>query len=131
MKRANAAAWLALLVLGATGAPAFAQSKSPEDTARSIAARWKPILGLSDEQTARFEAVALDAEKKTAAARAASGADQAKLREVMRPILEERNAAVVKILTPGQVQKYDAAMALARKKAAEKPATSTPGKPPG
>ncbi|HWZ86203.1 MAG TPA: hypothetical protein VN032_08380 [Thermoanaerobaculia bacterium] len=131
MKRASAAAWLALLVLGATCVPAFAQSKSPEETARSIAARWKPMLGLSDEQTTRFEAVALDAEKKTAAARAASGADQTKLREALRPILEERNAAVVKILTPGQVQKYDAAMALARKKAAEKPAASTPGKPPG
>jgi hypothetical protein len=131
MKRAHAAAWLALLVLVSAAVPALAQTKSPEDTARSIAARWKPILGLSDEQTARFEAVALDAEKKTAAARTASGGDQAKFREAMRPILEERNAAVVKILTPGQVQKYDAAMVLARKKAAEMAAAPTPGKPPG
>lgn len=129
MKRTCAAVCLALLVL-ACATPALAQARSPRETARSIALRWKPILGLSDEQTARFEAVALEAEKKTAAARATSGGDAAKFRDAMKPVLEERNAAVVKILTPGQMQKYDAAMELARKKAAEKPAATAPTKPP-
>jgi hypothetical protein len=130
MKRAGAAVFLALLALVCASA-ARAQAKSPEETAKSIAQRWKPILGLSDEQTAKFEAVALEAEKKTAAARASAGGDTAKFRDAMKPILEERNAAVVKILTPGQVQKYDAAMELARKKAAEKPAAAAPTKAPG
>ena len=130
MRRAHAT-WLAAIVLAAAGASALAQAKSPEEMARSIAERWKPILGLSDDQTTRFEAVALVAEKKTAAARTASGGDAAKFRDALKPILEERNAAVEKILTPGQVQKYEAAMALARRKAAEKPTATAPGKPPG
>ena len=125
------ALWFLVLGLAAAGAPAFGQGKSPEEMAKWIAARWKPILELSDEQTARFEAVAFEAEKRTAAARAASGSDFAKFREAMRPILEERNAAVAKVLTPDQMKKYEAAMALARKKASEKPAGAPPGKPPG
>jgi hypothetical protein len=119
--------WCLVLGFTAAGAPAFAQGKSPEEMAKLIAARWKPILELSDEQTSRFEAVALDAEKRTAAARAAAGGDWAKFRESMHPILEDRNAAVAKILTPDQVKKYEAAMALARKKAAEKPVGASPG----
>jgi hypothetical protein len=106
----------------------LAQARSPEEIAKSTAARWKPILGLSDEQTVQFEAISLTAEKKTVEAKAASGADKEKLREAMRPILKERNAAVEKVLTPGQMQKYEAAMALARKKASE-PAPA-PAKPP-
>jgi hypothetical protein len=125
------ALWCLVLGLAAAGVPAFGQARSPEEMAKWIAARRKPILELSDEQTARFEAVALDAEKRTAAARAAAGGDRAKFRESMRPVLEEPNAAVAKILTPDQMKKYEAAMALARKKAAEKPAGAQTGKPPG
>ena len=77
--------WCLVLGFAAAGAPAFGQGKSPEEMAKWIAARWKPILELSDEQTARFEAVALEAEKRTAAARMAAGGDWAKFRESMRP----------------------------------------------
>jgi hypothetical protein len=89
--------------------------RSPEETAKSIAARWKPLLGLSDDQTARFEAVALTAEKKTAEAKAAAGGDSAKFQESMAAIFKERKAAVEKILTPPQWQQYEAYMAKARK----------------
>jgi Spy/CpxP family protein refolding chaperone len=123
--------WCLVLGFAAAGAPVFAQGKSPEEMAKWIAARWKPILELSDEQTARFEAVALEDEKRTAAARVAAGGDWAKFRELMRPILADRSAAVAKILTPEQLRKYESALAEARKKAAEKPAGPSRGKPPG
>ena len=115
----------------AAGPAALAQQaqRSPEETAKSIAARWKPLLGLSDDQTARFEAVALTAEKKTAEAKAAAGGDSAKFQESMAAIFKERKAAVEKILTPPQWQQYEAYMAKARKQAAEKPAPA-PTKPP-
>jgi hypothetical protein len=104
--------------------------RTPEETAKSIAARWKPLLGLSDVQTARFEAAALTAEKKTAEAKAA-GSDSAKFHEAMVAIFRERKAAVEKILTPPQWQQYEAYMAKARKQATEKPASAAaPGKPP-
>jgi hypothetical protein len=98
--------------------------------ARSIAARWKPLLGLSDEQTARFEAVALTAEKKTADARAAAAGDAAKFQQSMAVIFQERRAAVEKILTPPQWQQYEAYMAKARKQAGEKSAPAATPKPP-
>jgi hypothetical protein len=124
-----------VLGFAVAGAPAFAQGKSPEEMAKWIAARWKPILELSDEQTTRFEAAALESEKRTATARTAAGGDWAKFRELMRPVLADRNEAVAKILTPEQMKKYEAAMAEARKKAAEKPGEKTAGpaptKPPG
>jgi hypothetical protein len=110
--------------------PTPAASRSPEDAARSIAARWKPLLGLSDEQTARFEAVALTAEKKTAEARAAAAGDAAKFQQSMSAIFQERRAAVEKILTPPQWQQYEASMAKARKQAAEKAAPAATPKPP-
>jgi Spy/CpxP family protein refolding chaperone len=120
-----------VLALALATASVRAQGKSPEEMAKWIAAQWKPILTLTDDQTARFEAAALETEKKTAAARTAAGGDWAKFREAMRPILEERRAAVAKILTPEQMKKYEEAMALARKKAAERPAGAAAGKPPG
>jgi len=124
------AAVLALLV-SASGLVAHGQQavRSPEEIAKSIAARWKPLLGLTDEQTARFEAVALTAEKKTAEAKAVAGADSAKFQASMAAIFKERKAAVEKILTPPQWQQYEAYMAKARKQAAEKPAQA-PSKPP-
>jgi len=130
MRCARAAGWMVLALASAT-ASVRAQGKSPEEMAKWIAAQWKPILTLTDDQTARFEAAALETEKKTAAARTAAGGDWAKFREAMRPILEERRAAVAKILTPEQLKKYEEAMALARKKAAERPAGAAAGKPPG
>ena len=130
MKRAFAAACLALVVQAAAERPAAAQARTPEETAKAIAARWKPILGLSDEQTLKFEKVALDAEKATAQARAKAGGDPEMLKAAMQPIYQQRNASVEKILTPGQMQKYDAAMAVARKKAVEKPTPPVPAKPP-
>lgn len=129
MPFARAVGWL-VLAMAPAAVPVFAQGKSPEEMAKWIAARWKPILTLTDEQAARFEAVALETEKKTAAARTAAGGDWAKFREAMRPILEERNSAVAKILTPEQLKKYEDAMALARRKAAERPAGAAAGKPP-
>jgi len=130
MKLIRTAGMFALLLLAA-GPAAHAQpaQRSPEETAKSIAARWKPLLGLSDDQTARFEAVALTAEKKTAEAKAAAGGDSAKFQESMAAIFKERKAAVEKILTPPQWQQYEAYMAKARKQAAEKPAPA-PSKPP-
>jgi len=130
MRLIRTAGMFALLLLAA-GPAAHAQQaqRSPEETARSIAARWKPLLGLSDDQTARFEAVALTAEKKTAEAKAAAGSDSAKFQASMAAIFKERKAAVEKILTPPQWQQYEAYMAKARKQAAEK-AAPTPPKPP-
>ena len=91
----------------------------------------EPLLGLSDDQTARFEAAALTAEKKTAEAKSAAGSDSAKFHEAMVAIFKERKAAVEKILTPSQWQQYEAYMAKARKQAAEKPApAAAPAKPP-
>ncbi len=121
---------LAGALLLSAAAPLPAQGRTPEETAKSTAARWKPILGLSDAQTADFEKVALETDRRSAEARAAAGGDAARLKESMRVILADRNAAVAKILTPEQMKKYDAAMALARRKAAEKPAAAPPAKPP-
>lgn len=125
------AAGCAALLLAAAGAPAAGQTASPEVRAKSIAVRWKPLLGLTDEQTVQFEKIALDAEKRTAQARVAAGGDPARLREAMAPILKDRNAAVAKLLTPEQMKKYEAAMDLARKRAAETPAAPRPTSPPG
>ena len=63
MKLVRTAGMFALLLLAA-GPAAHAQQaqRSPEETAKSIAARWKPLLGLRRPDT-RFEAVALTAEK--------------------------------------------------------------------
>ena len=131
MRLIRAAGMFALLLAAGLTAHAQPAQRSPEETAKSIAARWKPLLGLSDDQTARFEAVALTAEKKTAEAKAAAGGDSAKLQESMAAIFKERKAAVEKILTPPQWQQYEAYMAKARKQAAEKPApAAAPPKPP-
>ena len=74
-----------------------------------------PGATLSDEQTARFEAVALTAEKKKAQAETAAAGDAARFQEAMSAIFKERQAAVEKILTPPQWQQYEAYMAKARK----------------
>jgi hypothetical protein len=124
-----ALAGAAALTLATAARAQQAAPRCPEETAKSIAARWKPLLGLSDDQTARFEAVALTAEKKTAEAKAAAGNDAAKFQESMAAIFKERKAAVERILTPPQWQQYEAYMAKARK-AAEKPAPAAPAKPP-
>ena len=132
MRLVRAAAILPLLFLAAAVAARAEQAqRSPEEVAKSIAARWRPLLGLSDDQTSRFEAVALTAEKKTAEAKAAAGGDSAKFQEAMAAIYKERKAAVEKILTPPQWQQYEAYMAKVRKQAAEKPSPpAAPAKPP-
>jgi predicted nucleic acid-binding Zn-ribbon protein len=123
-------ALVSVLLLSAAAIPVRAQERSPEELAKSIAARWKTLLGLSDEQTAQFEAAALSTEKKTAQARSAAAGDAAKLQESMAGIFKERKAAVEKILTPDQLKRYEELMAKARKKVADKAAPAAPPKPP-
>jgi ABC-type phosphate/phosphonate transport system substrate-binding protein len=117
-RRLSTALVVLLMAAGAVAqpdSPTPAAPRTPEERAKSIAARWKPLLGLSDEQTARFEAVALTAEKKTAQAETAAAGDAARFQEAMAVIFKERQAAVEKILTPPQWQQYEAYMARARK----------------
>ena len=124
------AALVSVLLLAAAAIPARAQQRSSEALAKSIAARWKTLLELSDEQTASFEAVALSTEKKTAEAKAAAAGDAAKIQESLAMIFKERKAGVEKILTPDQLKRYEELVAKVRKKAADKAAPAALPKPP-
>jgi len=104
--------------------------RSSEETAKSIAARWKTLLDLSGEQTVQFENLALAIEKKTADAKTAAAGDPPRLEAAMTAIYKERQEGVAKILTADQLKKYDELMARARRKAAQKGASGAPARPP-
>lgn len=133
--RSGVAVLLGAALLASAPAAARAQQAAPvqrssEETARSIAARWKTLLDLSGEQTTQFENLALSIEKKTAAAKTAAAGDSARLEATMTGIYKERQEGVAKILTPDQLKKYDELMARARRKAAQKGASGAPARPP-
>jgi len=110
---------LALAVMAVLAAsPAFAQSA--EDLAKAAAERWKSILNLSDEQTAKFQDVSLDTQKRLAEAKTAAAGDKEKFAESAKSIWKDHDAQLEKFLTPDQMKTYrekTAEMKKAREKA--------------
>jgi hypothetical protein len=81
-------------------------AKSPEDMAKEAVAKWKSILKLSDDQVPQFESVMTDSYKKMAEAKTAAAGDRTKMKESMKSIMSDRDAALTKVLTADQMKIY-------------------------
>jgi len=101
---------LTLLALPLTQGVASAKShtaKSPEEMSKEALAKWKGTLKITDEQAPQFESVMTESYTKMAEAKTAAAGDKAKLKESMQTIMQERNDALAKVLTPDQMKIYN------------------------
>jgi len=103
---------LALLALPLTQGTAMAKSashssKTPEEMSKEALAKWKTTLKITDEQAPQFEQVMTESYTKMAEAKTAAAGDKAKLKESMKSIMEDRNEALAKVLTPDQMKIYN------------------------
>jgi hypothetical protein len=83
---------------------------SPEDMAKSALAKWKDVLKLTPEQQPQFESVMKASYEKMAEDRKDAAGDKAKMKASMESNLNDREAALAKILTPDQMKIYQAKM---------------------
>ncbi len=77
----------------------------------------KKELVLTKDQNTKFDAIYKEATEKTTAAREAAGDDREAMRAKMTELNKDRDAKIIKILTPEQVKKfndYNAKQAAAR-----------------
>jgi hypothetical protein len=138
MRRSFTRLAFALLAL-ALALPALAQERgawakaTPEQRAEKLTSLMKEKLGLSDEQVPKVQAINLDAAKKNQAAMAA-GQGRVERMRAMKQVQEEKEAALKGVLTPEQLEKYQAAKEefrqhareRMREHAAEQPAPAQP-----
>ena len=81
-------------------------AKTPEEMAKQALAKWKSTLKITDEQAPQFEQVMTDSYRKMADAKTAAAGDKTKLKASMKDIMEDRDEALAKVLTPEQMDTY-------------------------
>jgi hypothetical protein len=103
---------LGLLALPLTQGTALAKgasksAKTPEEMSKEALAKWKTTLKITDEQAPQFEQVMTESYTKMAEAKTAAAGDKAKMKESMATIMQDRNDALAKVLTPDQMKIYN------------------------
>jgi periplasmic protein CpxP/Spy len=92
-----------------TGAPQ--QGRNPQDMQKRMQAmleEQKKELGLTKDQSVKFDAVYKEYNEKMATARQSAGDDREGFRAKMQEMNKDRDAKIEKILTPDQVKKLKA-----------------------
>lgn len=82
-------------------------AKSPEEMSKQALAKWRSTLKITDEQAPQFEQVMTESYTKMAEAKTAAAGDKAKMKESMKGIMQEREEALAKVLTPDQMKIYN------------------------
>jgi Spy/CpxP family protein refolding chaperone len=77
-----------------------------EERAGKQAERWQTQLSLTDEQTANVKALFTERDKKVMELRKNSGTDKEAMKKGGKEIRENTEAALLKIFTPEQKDKY-------------------------
>lgn len=91
-------------------APSFAQDKAqhktPEEKAKMMSDKMKTELVLNDEQYQKVQEINLDFATKTKDIKK-EGTDKTAWADKIKPIEDERTAALKEVLTPEQFAKYE------------------------
>lgn len=102
---------IALIILGVTVAPAFAQQGPPPGGRRMLDADQRltqltDALDLTDEQVEDMKPIVEEQTRKQKELFESAGADRAAMREAMMQLMEETDAAYAEVLTEDQMTKY-------------------------
>ena len=102
---------IALVILGVTVAPAFAQQGPPPGGRQMLDADQRltqltDALDLTDEQVAEMKPIVEEQTRKQKELFESAGADRAAMREAMMELMEETDAAYAEVLTEEQMTKY-------------------------
>jgi hypothetical protein len=96
-----------LLIGGAINAQA--QTKTPEDRAKSQADKIKSVLVLNEEQSAKvYDILLASAVQKDSVIAKNPGSDASTLMELLKPINEARDTKIKAVLTTEQAVLFDA-----------------------
>ncbi|MFT3949733.1 MAG: hypothetical protein QM763_22405 [Agriterribacter sp.] len=97
---------VAMLISVSSFAQEKMQHKTPEEKAKMMSDKMKTELTLTDEQYQKVQAINLDFATKTKDIKK-DGADKSAWIEKVKPLEDERTAALKGVLTPEQFTKYE------------------------